>query len=259
MEMGLRGRRALLTGASKGMGRACAMALSREGVDVTIVARGADALEATAKDIRAQTGGTVQTVAADITTDAGRAAALVACPAPDILLNNAGGKKPGDFRDWDRDAWISALDLMMLAPIAMMRLTFDGMVSRGYGRIVNIAARGVKIPQVELGLSNGARTGLVGFSAGLAREGVARNVTINTILPGIIDSEAQRQHVQSLVVEGGPTFDEVWAARAAKSPAERYGRPDEIGALFTFLASDHAGLMTGQSILMDGGDYPGTL
>lgn len=259
MDLGLKGRRALLTGASKGMGRACAFALSREGADVTIVARGADALLETADTIRAETGGKVQAVVADITTDAGRAAALKACPAPDILLNNAGGKKPGDFRDWGRDEWISALDLMMLAPIEMIRLTFDGMVDRGYGRIVNIAARGVKIPQVELGLSNGARTGLVGFSAGLAREGVARNVTINTILPGIIDSEAQRQHVQSLVKEEGPGFDEIWQARAAKSPAKRYGRPEEIGALFAFLVSEHAGLMTGQSILMDGGDYPGTL
>ena len=171
MDMGLKGRKALLSGASKGMGRACALALSREGVDVTLVARGPDVLNQTADAIRAETGGKVQTVAADITTDAGRAAALEACPEPDILLNNAGGKKPGDFRDWDRDEWISALDLMMLAPIEMMRLTFDGMVERGFGRIINIAARGVKIPQVELGLSNGARTGLVGFSAGLAREG----------------------------------------------------------------------------------------
>jgi len=259
MELGLTGRRALLTGASKGMGRACAFALAREGVDVTIVARGADALLETADAIRAETGAKVQAVVADITTDAGRAAALEACPAPDILLNNAGGKKPGDFRDWGREEWISALDLMMLAPIAMIRLTFDGMVERGFGRIVNIAARGVKIPQVELGLSNGARTGLVGFSAGLAREGVARNVTINTILPGIVESEAQRQHVQSLVTAGGPSFDEIWQARAAKSPARRYGRPEEIGALFAFLASEHSGLMTGQSILMDGGDYPGTL
>lgn len=259
MDMGLQGRKALLSGASKGMGRACAFALAREGVDVTLVSRGAEALEGTAAEIRAQTGVSVTTVAADITTDAGRAAALAACPEPDILLNNAGGKKPGDFRDWGREEWVDALDLMMLAPIQMMRLTFDGMVDRGFGRIVNIAARGVKIPQVELGLSNGARTGLVGFSAGLAREGIARNVTINTILPGIIDSQAQRQHVQSLVQDGGPGFDEIWQSRADKSPAKRYGRPEEIGALFAFLASVHSGLMTGQSILMDGGDYPGTL
>jgi len=259
MDMGLKGRQALLSGASKGMGKACAMALAREGVRVTLVARGLEALEQTAQEIRDETGAEVCCVAADITTDEGRAAALAACPEPDILLNNAGGKKPGDFRDWGRDEWISALDLMMLAPIHMMRLTFDGMVSRGYGRIVNIAARGVKIPQVELGLSNGARTGLVGFSAGLAREGIARNVTINTILPGIIESEAQRQHVRSMADQSGQSFDEIWAARAAKSPAKRYGRPDEIAALFVFLASVHSGLMTGQSILMDGGDYPGTL
>lgn len=259
MEMGLKGRKALLTGASKGMGRACAMAVAREGAEVTLVARGAETLEQTAQDIRDETGAKVTTCAADITTPDGRDAALAACPNPDILLNNAGGKKPGDFRDWDRDEWMSALDLMMLAPIQMIRATFDGMVDRGFGRIINIAARGVKIPQVELGLSNGARTGLVGFCAGLAREGVSRNVTINTILPGIIDSEAQRQHVQSLVRDGGPSFNEIWQTRADRSPAKRYGRPDEIGALFAFLASDHAGLMTGQSILMDGGDYPGTL
>ena len=259
MEMGLQGRRALLTGASKGMGRACAQAVAREGCEVTLVARGAAALEDAARDIRAETGATVQTVCADITTAAGRAAALAACPAPDILLNNAAGMKPGDFRDWTRETWIEALDLMMLAPIEMIRLTFDGMVSRGFGRVVNIASRGVKIPQVDLGLSNGARTGLVGFCAGLAREGVARDVTINTILPGIIASDGQRGHVQALAERTGRSFDDIWAERAASSPAGRYGTPEEIGALFAFLASQHSGRMTGQSILMDGGDYPGTL
>ncbi|XWN29866.1 MAG: SDR family oxidoreductase [Devosia sp.] len=259
MDMGIKGRRALLTGASKGMGKACAEALGREGVALTLVARGAEALEATAQAIRTETGADVVTVAADITTPEGRSAALAACPEPDILLNNAAGKKPGDFRDWDRDEWISALDLMMLSPIEMIRLTFDGMTARGFGRIVNITARGVKIPQSELGLSNGARTGLVGFCAGIARQGIARNVTINNILPGIVASDAQREHVEGLVQPGGPSFDEIWAARAAKSPAKRYGTPEEIGALFCFLASTHSGLMTGQSILMDGGDYPGTL
>lgn len=259
MDMELGGRRALLTGASKGMGRACAEALAREGCELTIVARNPEVLDATAEAIRAETSATVQTVAADITTEAGRVAAIAACPTPDILLNNAAGMKPGDFREWTRETWIEALDLMMLAPIEMIKLTFDGMVDRGYGRIVNIAARGVKIPQVELGLSNGARTGLVGFCAGLAREGVARNVTINTILPGIIASDGQRAHVQALAERSNRSFDEIWAERAARSPAGRYGRPEEIGALFAFLASVHSGLMTGQSILMDGGDYPGTL
>lgn len=258
MDMGLAGRRALLTGASKGMGRACAEALAREGVALTLVARGAGTLEAAADAIRAETGAEVRTVAADITTDSGRAAALAACPAPDILLNNAAGMPPGDFRDWRRDDWIAALDLMMLSPIEMIRLTFDGMVERGFGRIVNIASRGVRIPQPELGQSNGARTGLVGFCAGLARVGVARNVTINTILPGIVASDGQRQHVAKLAERTGRPFDAIWAERAETSPAKRFGRPEEIGALFTFLASTHSGLMTGQSILMDGGDYPGT-
>lgn len=259
MDMGIAGRNALLTGASKGMGRACAMALGREGVNLTVVARGEEALAQTATDIQAQTGATVQTVAADVTTPEGRAAALAACPEPDILLNNAGGMKPGDFRDHDRDQWIEALDLMMLAPIEMIRATFDGMVQRGFGRIVNITSRGVKIPHAELSLSNGARTGLVGFCAGIARLGVANNVTINNILPGIVDSDGQRQHVERLVETTGKSFEEIWKVRAAKSPARRFGRPEEVGALFTFLASAHAGLMTGQSILMDGGDYPGTL
>lgn len=259
MDMGIAGRKALLTGASKGMGRACAFALAREGVAVTIVARGHDALEQTAKDIRAQTAVDVNIVAADVTTPQGRAAALAACPEPDILLNNAGGMKPGNFRDHDRAAWIEALDLMMLAPIEMINATFDGMVARKFGRIVNITSRGVKIPHAELSLSNGARTGLVGYCAGIARLGVADNVTINNILPGIVDSDGQRQHVEGLLKEGGPTFEDIWSARAAKSPARRFGRPDEIGALFAFLASAHSGLMTGQSILMDGGDYPGTL
>ncbi|WMS43517.1 SDR family oxidoreductase [Acuticoccus sp. MNP-M23] len=258
MNLGIKGRRALLTGASKGMGRACAMALGGEGVSLTIVARGADALHRTAADIAATTGATVHPVVADITTAEGRAAALAACPEPDILLNNAGGFPPGNFRDWEREHWIEALDMMMLSPIAMIRATFDGMVDRGFGRIVNIASRSVKIPAAELGLSNGARTGLVGFCAGLAREGISRDVTINTLLPGIFDSDGQRQHVAGLVTPGGPTYDEIWAERGAKNPARRYGRPEEIGAYFAFLASAHAGYITGQSLLIDGGSYPGT-
>lgn len=259
MDLGIAGKKALLTGASKGMGRACALALGAEGVDLTIVARGQAALEQTASDIRSATGARVAIVAADVTTAQGRASALKACPRPDILLNNAGGMKPGDFRDHDREAWIEALDLMMLAPIEMIRATFDGMVDRGFGRIVNITSRGVKIPHAELSLSNGARTGLVGFCAGIARLGVAQNVTVNNILPGIVDSDGQRQHVGKLVETTGKSFGEIWSSREAKSPAKRFGRPEEIGALFAFLASAHAGLMTGQSILMDGGDYPGTL
>ncbi|WP_366653643.1 SDR family oxidoreductase [Fodinicurvata sp. EGI_FJ10296] len=258
MELGLKGRKALLTGASKGMGKACALALSREGVDVTIVARTAATLEATADDIRSQTGGRVTPVPADITTAAGRAAALAACPAPDILLNNAAGKPPGDFHDWTRDDWIAALDLMMLAPIEMIKATVDGMQERRFGRIVNIASRSVKIAQPELGLSNGARSGLVGFVAGIARKTVAHNVTINTLLPGIFDTDAQREHLQGMLASTGKTFDQLWQEREQSNPAKRYGQPEEIAAYFAFLCSAHAGYITAQNLLIDGGSYPGT-
>lgn len=258
MDMGLQGRTALLTGASRGMGRACAEALAREGVDLTLVARGSGPLEETAAAIRAASGVRVTTVAADISTEAGRAAALAACPDPDILLANAGGMKPGDFRQWSREDWIAAVDLMMLPPILLTRAVVDGMMARGFGRIVAIAARTVKCPQPELGLSNGARSGLVGFLAGLGRQTVRHNVTINTLLPGIIASEAQREHVDVLAQHDPQRFKEIWAARAAENPAGRYGRPEEIGAAFCFLCSAHAGFITGQSLMIDGGSYPGT-
>lgn len=258
MDMGIHGRKALLTGASKGMGRACALAIAREGADVTIAARSEGPLMATAAAIREETGRKVTPVVADVTTEEGRAAILAACPEPDILLNNAGGMAPGDFRDWGRREWIEAVDLMMLPPILMMRATVDGMMARGFGRIVNIVSRSVKIPQLELGLSNGARSGLVGFAAGLARQTVRANVTINNLLPGIIDSDAQREHLAAMVEPGGPSFDEMWRARAEANPAGRFGRTEEIGAWFAFLCSQHSGFVTGQNILIDGGGYPGT-
>jgi len=258
MDLGIRGRKALLSGASRGLGRACAFALAQEGVDVTIVARKREALEKAGAEIAASTGVKVTTVAADITTSAGRLAALAACPQPDILLNNADGPLPGDFRDWSRDDWIAALDAMMLSPIEMMRLTVDGMMTRGFGRIINIVSRSVKMPQLELGLSNGARSGLVGFAAGLARQTVARNVTINNLLPGIFDSDAQRTHVRALVETAGKPFEELWRSRGEANPAKRYGRPAELGAYCAFLCSQHAGFITGQNLLIDGGSYPGT-
>jgi 3-oxoacyl-[acyl-carrier protein] reductase len=258
VDLGIRGKQALLSGASRGLGRACAFALAREGVDVTIVARKRASLEATGAEIAAATGVKVTTVVGDITTAQGRSAALAACPAPDILLNNADGPLPGDFRDWSRDDWIAALDTMMLAPIEMMRLTVDGMMARGFGRVVNIVSRSVKIPQHELGLSNGARSGLVGFVGGLARQTVAHNVTINNLLPGIFDSDAQREHIRGMLQPGGKSFEEIWRERAAANPAKRYGRPAELGAYFAFLCSEHAGFITGQNLLVDGGSYPGT-
>jgi 3-oxoacyl-[acyl-carrier protein] reductase len=258
MDLGIRGRQALLTGASRGLGKACALALAREGVDLTIVARGREVLEQTGAEIAATTGVTIRTVVGDITTSATRAAALETCPAPDILLNNADGPMPGDFRNWSRDDWIEALDAMMLSPIEMMRLTVDGMMRRGFGRIINIVSRSVKIPQLELGLSNGARSGLVGFVAGLARQTVARNVTINNLLPGIFDSDAQHQHVRGMLPATGKSFDELWRERAQANPAKRYGDPAELGAYCAFLCSAHAGFITGQNLLVDGGSYPGT-
>lgn len=258
MDLGIAGKSALISGASRGLGKACALALAQEGVNVTIVARTPDVLERTGAEIAQATGVNVKTVAGDITTSEGRNAAVAACSTPDILINNADGPVPGDFRDWTRQDWIAALDAMMLGPIEMMRLTVDGMTARGFGRIINIVSRSVKVPQLELGLSNGARSGLVGFAGGLARQTVARNVTINNLLPGIFDSDAQRRHIEGMLVPGDKTFDEIWQARAAANPAKRYGNPTELGAYCAFLCSEHAGYITGQNLLIDGGSYPGT-
>jgi 3-oxoacyl-[acyl-carrier protein] reductase len=256
MDLGIRGRKALLSGASRGMGKGCALALAREGAEITIVARKPDALEQAAADIRAL-GATVKTVAADITTAEGRKAALDACPAPDILVNNADGRLPGDFRNWTREDWIAALDTMMLCHIEMMRLTVDGMMARGFGRIVNIVSRSVKIPQLELGLSNGARSGLVGFASGLARQTVRHNVTINNLLPGPFDTDGQREHVRGLV-DAQNSYEDIWKRRVAGVPAGRFGRPEEIGDYCAFLCSAQAGFITAQNLLIDGGGYPGT-
>lgn len=258
MDLGIAGRKALLFGASRGLGKACALALAREGVDVTLVSRTRETVEQTCAEIGGVTGVRATPVVGDITTEAGRHAALAACPEPDILLNNADGPMPGDFRHWTRDDWIGALDAMMLGPIETIRLTVDGMMARRFGRIVNIVSRSVKIAQAELGLSNSARSGLVGFVAGLSRQTVEHNVTINNLLPGIFDSDAQRRHINGMLEPGGKSFDDIWKARAASNPAKRYGRPDEFGAYCAFLCSEHAGFVTGQNILIDGGSYPGT-
>jgi 3-oxoacyl-[acyl-carrier protein] reductase len=259
MDLGIAGRKALLFGASRGMGRACAMQLAREGVDVTLVARTEGPLAEAAAAIRTACPGVrVTAVVGDLTRLEGRAAALEACPAPDILLNNADGPLPGDFRNWSRDDWMAAIDAMMLGPIEMMRLTVDGMMARRFGRILNIVSRSVKIPQHELGLSNGARSGLVGFTSGLARQTVQHNVTINNLLPGLFATDAQRRHVASLISADGPGFDALWQSREAAVPARRFGDPAEFGAYAAFLCSVHAGYITAQNLLIDGGSYPAT-
>ena len=258
MDLGIAGRKALVFGGSKGMGRACARELSAEGVEVVIAARTAATLEQAAAEIAAETGTPVRWVSADITTDAGRDAALAACPAPDILINNADGMPPGDFRQWTPADWHRAVDSMMVGPIEMMRRTVDGMIERRFGRIVNIVSRSVKTPQLELGLSNGARSGLVGFVAGLARQTVRHNVTINNLLPGVFATDAQRHHILGMLDTTGKTFDQLWHERGTQNPAGRYGEAHELGALCGFICSARAGYITGQNILIDGGAYPGT-
>ena len=191
MDLGIAGRRALVCAASKGLGRGCAEALAREGVEVTIVARTEATVKRAAEEIGAKAGGKVAWVACDITTAEGRGAALAACPQPDILINNAGGPPPGDFRDWDRDAWLRAIDANMLTPIELIRATVDAMIERKFGRIVNITSSAVKAPIDILGLSNGARSGLTGFVAGLARKVARHNVTINNLLPGAFATARQ--------------------------------------------------------------------
>ena len=260
MDLGIRGRRALVCASSKGLGRGCAFALAREGVDVTLVARGAEALEKTASEIRAATGVTVRTVAADIVTPAGRTAALAACPQPDILVNNAGGPPPGDFRNWSRENWLAALDANMLAPIELIKATVDGMIARRFGRIVNITSGAVKAPIDVLGLSNGARTGLTGFIAGLARQSrvASRNVTINNLLPGPFDTDRLRATMIGAAQKSGQPLEAVMDARRKLNPTQRFGTADEFGAACAFLCSAHAGYINGQNVLMDGGAYPGT-
>ena len=258
MDLGIRGKTALVCGASKGLGRGCATALAREGCRVTLVARERQTLEKTAGEIRAATGATVATVAADITSDEGRAAALAACPQPDILVTNAGGPPPGDFRKFSREDWLKAVSANMLTPIELIRATVDGMISRRFGRIVNITSSAVKAPIGELALSNGARSGLTGFVAGLARETVAHNVTINNLLPGRFWTDRLISNTEFLAKEQGKTPEEVKREREKAIPARRFGTPEEFGDACAYLCSAQAGYITGQNVLIDGGIYPGT-
>jgi 3-oxoacyl-[acyl-carrier protein] reductase len=258
MDLGIRGRSALVCAASRGLGRGCAEALAREGVAVTICARTEDTVRRAAAEIAAATGGKVDWVACDITTAEGRAAALASCPQPDILVNNAGGPPPGDFREWNREVWMRAIDANMLTPIELIKATVDGMIERKFGRIVNITSSSVKSPIETLGLSNGARSGLTGFIAGLARKVARHGVTINNLLPGSFDTDRLRGNMAGRAKAAGKPLDEVLRAATGAIPVGRLGTPAEFGMLCAYVCSAHAAYITGQNLLIDGGAYPGT-
>jgi 3-oxoacyl-[acyl-carrier protein] reductase len=258
MDLGIAGRKAIVCAASKGLGKGCALALAAEGVAVTIAARTAATLEATAAEIRQKTGAKVTAIACDVTTAEGRRQILAACPEPDILVNNAGGPPPGDFRNWTREDWLRAIDANMLTPIELIKATVDGMIARRFGRIVNITSAAVKAPISYLGLSNGARSGLTGFVAGIARATVLHNVTINALLPGSFDTDRLAQTTKASAGKSGKDYEELRRERAAEIPAGRFGTIEEFGHACAFLCSAHAGYITGLNLLIDGGNYPGT-
>jgi len=259
MDLGIKGKRALVCASSKGLGRGCAEALAAAGVDLVMNARGADALDAAAAQIRADHGVMVTTIAADITTEAGRVKVLAAAADVDILVTNAGGPPPGLWSDWEREDFIRALDANMLTPIALMKALLPGMIEKGWGRVVNITSQSVKSPIAVLGLSNAARAGLTGYVAGTARQVAGKGVTINNLLPGIHDTD------RAVMLDGGAakaqgiTPEQVRVAREASIPAGRYGTAAEFGAACAFLCSQHAGFIVGQNLLLDGGAVNSTL
>ncbi|WP_298720930.1 SDR family oxidoreductase [uncultured Ferrovibrio sp.] len=259
MDFGISGRNALVCAASKGLGFGCALALAKEGVNVTITARNKDVLEEAAQKIRAAAPGvTVKTVAGDITTEEGRQQALAAAGTIDILVTNAGGPPPGDFRDWDRDAWIKAVDANMITPILLTKAVVDGMAQRKFGRIVNITSNSVKAPIPHLGLSNGARAGLTGFISGVARQVAKDGVTINNLLPGRFLTDRLKITIGAQTKKSGAELEAEIEKQAATIPAGRFGTAEEFGQVCAFLCSVPAAYLTAQNILLDGGSYPGT-
>ena len=258
MDLGIRGKTAIVCAASKGLGRGCAEALAEAGVDLVVNARRAGPLNAAAEAL-AEYGVKVTPVAADITTEAGQAAVLAAMPKPDILVNNAGGPPPGMWSDWEREDFIKALDANMLAPIAMMKAVLPAMMDKGWGRVVNITSQSVKSPIAVLGLSNSARAGLTGYVAGTSRQVASKGVTINNLLPGIHATDRAVSLDEGVMAAQGISMEEAQAQRAATIPAGRYGRPEEFGAMCAFLCSDKAGFIVGQNILLDGGAVNATL
>ncbi len=258
MDLGIKGKVAIVCAASKGLGYGCARALAEAGVDLVINARSSQPLEAAAQKLRAF-GVKVTPVACDITTPEGQALVLAACPHPDILVTNAGGPPPGLWSDWDRSDFIAALDANMLTPIAMMKAVLPSMIDKGWGRVVNITSQSVKAPIAVLGLSNAARAGLTGYVGGTSRQVAPHGVTINNLLPGIHATDRAVSLDQGVAKAEGITPAEAKAVRQASIPARRYGTAAEFGAMCAFLCSKHAGYIVGQNILLDGGGVNTTM
>ena len=259
MDLGISGKNAIVCASSKGLGKATALALASEGVNVWICGRHQDSLDQAATEIAGVKGGAVHAMVADVTTDAGREALLAACPTPDIVVNNAGGPPAGDFRDWRQEDWFKAVNANMYSAIDMIRRCLDGMVERRFGRIVNITSVAVKIPVPTLGLSNGARAGLTGFVSGIAREPAQHNVTINNLLPGYIATDRMWGVIEASAKAAGKTRDSFQQAFFDKVGAKRPGEPSEFAAMCAFICSQQAAYITAQNILVDGGLYPGTM
>jgi 3-oxoacyl-[acyl-carrier protein] reductase len=259
MDLGIAGRTAIVCAASKGLGRATAMQLAKEGVNVVISARTKADIETTAEEIRKAANVKVEALACDVTTEEGRAMILKACPNPDILINNAGGPPPGDFKNFTLDDWRKAVEWNMITPIALIKATVYGMMDRRFGRIVNITSQSVKAPIASLELSNGARAGLTGAIAVMARRAVRHNVTINNILPGPFDTDRLKGSTQKMAELQGISYEEAKKQRQDALPAGRFGQPDEFGHAAAFLCSAHSGFITGQNLLLDGGGFPGAL
>jgi 3-oxoacyl-[acyl-carrier protein] reductase len=259
VDLGIAGRRAIVCASSRGLGRACAESLAREGVHVVLNARGAEALETAAEAIRAAHGVDVACVAGDVAAEATQRALLAACPEPDVLVNNNGGPPPGRFQDWGREAWLGALDANMLAPLAMIRAVLPGMVERRFGRIVNVTSAMVKTPLAPMGLSTGARAGLTSVAKALSRDVAHANVTINNLLPERIDTDRQRGMAELRARIGGVSLEQAYAEMKASIAAGRLGRPEELGDACAFLCSAQAGFISGQNLQLDGGSYAGLI
>lgn len=258
MDLGIRGRRAVICAGSKGLGRATAFSLAREGVDIVLFARTQETLDATAEEIRRETGVRVDTVAGDVATEEGRDALLRVCPSPDILVNNPGGRQiPGDFRSFSRDEWLQWWDAQMYSAMALIQAVVPGMTERRFGRIVNITVSFVKFPQIGFAHSHAARLALTGAVAAISRELVPHNITVNNVLPGLVETDALTTNLQVLAQRAGRTYEDIVAERLLTCPAGRFADPKETGDLIAFLCSAQAGFITAQNIVQDGGVYQG--